>query len=413
MFKKLFIVVLFFVSFSSLNAEILFENDNTNKAIQKLAEQKIYSNKTAGMVVLVVKNGETKYLNAFGYAELKNKGKIIRSPIKMQTDTIFDLASLTKVLATTQAIMMLIEDGKLKLDDKASKYLLEFQTAEKSDITIYDLLTHSSGLAPWRPLYMHAKNQKEVLYYISKLPLAYPPRTNQIYSDLGFISLGVIVEVVSGERLDIYLNKNLYSKLGMKDTAFILSKRQKERSASTSWNNLFEQNMIAEGKFGVKAKPKDFKNWRKYTLKGEVDDGNAYYAMQGISGHAGLFSTASDISKLMLLMLNGGSYNGVSFYSQEIINDFSAKQNANYLKGRAIGFDYSRDYMGKKRKDGTFWHIGFTGGCLAINKAENIGIIILTNRENVGLNSQRGYTGFNDLCGGIMDVIYENYQETN
>ena len=414
MFKKGLVLILVFLGIlSQLNAQengvILFKNDNTNKKIQQLAEDKIFAHKTAGMVVVVVKDGVTQYLNAFGYSDLKDKGKNIRNPKSMKTDAIFDLASLTKVLATTQAVMMLINENKLQLNDKASTYLTEFQTPDKEEITIYDLLTHSSGLAPWRPTYMYAKNKQEVLAYIGKLPLAYKPRTNQIYSDLGFISLGAVVEKITNESLDAYISNNLYQKLGMIDTGYNISKEKKIRAVSTSWNNLFEQNMIKEGKYGNKGNPKDFKGWRNYTLKGEVDDGNAYYAMAGVSGHAGLFASASDIAKIMQLMLNGGTYNGVSFYSQEIMDNFSQLQTGQGMKGRAIGFDYSRDYMGKKRPQGTFGHIGFTGNCLAINKEKNIGIAILTNRENVGFNSNGGYTGYNDMCTEIMDSIYSNY----
>ncbi|MDR0484059.1 MAG: serine hydrolase [Alphaproteobacteria bacterium] len=411
MFKK--IITLFFigVAFScSLNAEILFKNELINKKIQNIADEKIRSNKTAGMVVLVQHGDNTEYLNAFGYSYLKDKGRNIKYPVEMKTDTIFDLASLSKVLATTQAIMMLQHENKLQLDDKVSKYLTEFNTPDKENITIYDLLTHSSGLSAWKPLYIHAKNKHEVLAYIGKLPLAYKTGTNQIYSDLGFITLGAIVESASGESLDTYLQENLYKKLGMNDTGYNPSSDKKSRIAATSWENLFEQNMLKDGKYGVVEKPEDFKNWRKYTLQGEADDGNAFYAMQGVSGHAGLFSTAQDVSKLMQVMLNGGTLNGVEFYSADILNTFSQKQDKADFKGRAIGFDYSRDYMGKNRFPNTFGHIGFTGGCLALNKEQKLGIVILTNRENVGLNANGEYTGFNDLCSEIMDTVYENYK---
>ncbi|MCL2566643.1 MAG: serine hydrolase [Alphaproteobacteria bacterium] len=397
----------FFLLFSfSLNAEILFKNEAINQKIQNIAEEKINSQKTAGMVILVQQGGQIQYLNAFGFAYLKEGGRNIKHPVLMAYDTIFDLASLTKVLATTQAVMMLINENKLHLDDKVSSYLPEFNTPDKANITIYDLLTHSSGLAPWQPLYIHAKNKQEAINYIAKFPLSYKPQTNQVYSDLGFIVLGAVVEKISGMPLDVYLQENLYSKLGMNDTGFNLSQDKKSRSAATSWNNLFEQNMLKQGKFGVKEKPSDFKNWRNYTLQGEVDDGNAFYAMQGVSGHAGLFSSAADIAKLMQLMLDGGG----SFYSQEIIDEFSAKQDNPNFKGRAIGFDYSRDYMGKNRPQKTFGHIGFTGNCLALNRDKNLGIIILSNRENIGMNNNGEYTGFNELCTAIMDAVWENYK---
>ncbi len=415
MLKKISIVVLVVLLFLTfLKAEdskiILFKNDFTNKKIQELADGKIFANKTAGMLILVQKDGEIQYLKAFGYADLKDRQKTIRSPKLMKTDTIFDLASLTKVLATTQATMMLIYEDKLQLTDKVSRYIEEFNTADKSNITIYDLLTHSSGLPAWRPLYMYVDNKKDVVKYIANIPLSYKTKTNQIYSDLGFIILGIVIEKISEKSLDDYLTDNLYSKLEMFDSGYNLSEDKKIRSASTSWGNIFEKNMIKNGKYGLKDDPKRFKKWRNYTLKGEVDDGNAFYVMEGISGHAGLFSSGIDISKLIQLMLNGGTYNGVTFYSQDIMNQFSEIQKLLGLKGRAIGFDYSRDYMGKNRPQRTFGHIGFTGNCLAINKENNIGILILSNRENVGLNSQGSYTGFNELCTDIMDAVYDNYR---
>ncbi|MDR2007818.1 MAG: serine hydrolase [Alphaproteobacteria bacterium] len=380
-----------------------------SEKIQAIAEEKIYSHKTAGMVVLVQQGGEIQYLQAFGFAYLKEGGRNIRKPIPMQTDTIFDLASITKVLATTQAVMMLIHENKLHLDDKVSAFLPQFNMSDKMNITIYDLLTHSSGLSPWQPLYIHAKNQQEAINYIAKFPLAYKTGTNQIYSDLGFIVLGAVVEKITGQLLDVYLQENLYDRLGLADTGFNIGEDKRLRAAATSWNNLFEQNMLSQGKYGVKEKPNMFKNWRNYTLQGEVDDGNAYYALGGVAGHAGLFSTAADVSKLMQLMLNGGTMNGVEFYSPDIMAQFATRQDANpNLKGRAIGFDYDRDYMGKNRPQGTFGHIGFTGGCLALNRAQNLGIIILTNRENIGMDSVGNYTGFNDLCTAIMDVVWES-----
>lgn len=200
--RKILLVILFMLSFNVFSENI----ENLNK-IDEVTKKYMENETIPGSVVLVSKNGKIVYLKAFGYAQLFDRDKKMEKPLLMNENTIFDLASLTKVMGTTQAIMKLCSEKKINVEDKVSKYIKGFEKNGKENIKIKDLLTHTSGLTPWQPIYYHSKNPKETLEYIKNMKLEYKTGTERKYSDFSFIILGFIVEKVTGQKLDDYLEK--------------------------------------------------------------------------------------------------------------------------------------------------------------------------------------------------------------
>ncbi|WP_372638776.1 serine hydrolase, partial [Fodinibius sp.] len=288
-------------------------------AIDSLIQREIAADHIPGAVIQIKKSDSVLHRAAYGYAQKYNYGlKRLEDPVQMTTGHLFDLASLTKVMATTLGIMIMADNDALDLDDPVHKYLPEFKKGEKSEITIRHLLMHTSGLPQWVPTYYHASNAQERYQYIASIPLKWPVGAERHYSDLGFMLLGDIIEKISGQRLDEYLEKELYTPLNLEHTTFnpLNNKGLKvEAIAATSHGNPFEKQMVYDDSFGyqVDVDPEFWNNWREYTLRGEVNDGNSWYANNGVAGHAGLFSTIDDLQVLVDLLLERGKVNGRTF----------------------------------------------------------------------------------------------------
>ena len=369
------------------NASIVNIDKNDLSKIDDLVNENIKNGTFPGGVVLVAKDGEIVYEKAFGDSQKYDMGKELEKPRKTSVETIYDLASVTKVMATTQAIMKLSYEGKLDVNDKVIKHIPEFGKNGKENVKIKDLLTHTSGLTPWKPTFYYASTPEEELKFICDLPLEYETGTDRKYSDFSFMTLGFIVEAVTGEKLDEYVENAIYKPLGMNDTMYVpLNKNAslKDRIAATSWGNPYEYKMVDDDNFGYvcEEEAEDFKGWRDYTLIGEVNDGNAWYANKGVAGHAGVFSTASDLSKLGQLILNGGTYNGVTLYDQATVDEFTSIQSK---FGHGYGWEINRGgensgYMGKYANDNVFGHTGFSGTQVIFDKENDLQIISLTNK---------------------------------
>ena len=268
--------------------------------------------------------------------------------------TIYDLASLTKVVATTAAIMVLYDRGKLRLDDRASKFLPELREGPKRDITIRQLLEHRSGLPAGRELWRKARSARGARRMVLETPLAYRPGTRQIYSDLGADVLGFVAEAVSGEPLDTFTRRNVFTPLRMTSTMFRPSARVRSRVAPTE-------------RFSSRGHP----------LRGEVHDPNAY-ALGGVAGHAGLFATASDLAIFARMMLGGGSYHGVRIVSDSTVALFTRR----VAGTRALGWETCAGgaSCGQHMGERAFGHTGFTGTSIWIDPERELFIIVLTNR---------------------------------
>jgi beta-N-acetylhexosaminidase len=304
-----------------------------------------------GGQVVVVKNGVMVMNKSFGRLEYADTSSTITET------TMYDLASLTKVIATTSAIMKLYEEGKLSLDEVVVKYLPEFGVRGKEKITIRNLLLHNSGLPAFQPLLM-CKSAEEVLDSVLSSSLIYKTGDSTVYSDFGFITLGKIVERITGVSLDRYVDTAFFKPLGMMHTMFNPPESLWMNIAPTEYDSL----------------------WRKKLVRGTVHDERAEM-LNGVSGHAGLFSTASDLAIFMQMLMNGGRYNGKQFLHSETIELFTRRQKKST---RALGWD-SKTMTGYSSAgtlfgEKSFGHTGFTGTSVWADPEKKIFVILLTNR---------------------------------
>ncbi len=362
-----------------------------------------------GAVVLISKDNKINFLKAYGNAQkYAYDKKSLSKTISMQKTTLFDVASLTKVFATTYAIMLLIDEGLINLDDHVARHLPEFSANDKADITIRNLLTHSSGLSEWKPVYYHATDKHQAIKYINELVIKYPIGKERHYSDLGFMVLGYLIEKVSGSPLNMFLDKNLYRDLNLRNTLFIPEKRKKGEIAATSHGNPFEQRMVADDKFGYKCDENatDYTSWRKYTLIGEVNDGNAFYTHKGVAGHAGLFSTAEDLNVLINIILNKGRHDNKEIIKEQTIAEFIRKDRLQNGLGWAMSpkIICTEDY-----KDvGAFGHTGFTGTFVLGVPKTKLAIVLLTNRQNIGVDKKGYYYNLKNLRTRIVNIVLKD-----
>jgi len=337
-----------------------------------------------GAVFLVARDGHVLHERAFGYAQLNDyEGHRLASLPAMRTSTVFDLASVTKVMATTMATMLLVSRGSIDLDAPVRRYLTDFRGAHLDSITVRHLLSHSAGLVQWQPLYYHAATSAQTYAVIRDMPLEWGVGDARHYSDLGFMLLGYIVERVSGQSLDTFLDAELYRPLGLRWTTFNPKVRGFTEFAATEQGNVYERHMVYDSTFGYRylGDPTAWNGWRQRVLIGEVDDGNSYYANGGVAGHAGLFSTAADLRVLLDLLNNRGNYGGRQYIRPEVVDAFLTRDKyENYLGWQAPS----------SLPPGSFSHTGFTGTYVAGVPRFKLSIVLLTNRQNMGTNP-KGY----------------------
>ncbi len=311
----------------------------------------------------------------------------------MRTSTMFDLASVTKVVATTMAMMLLVDRGKVELDAPVWRYLPDFRGAHLDSITVRHLLSHSAGLVQWQPLYYHAANAAQTYAVIRDMPLQWGVGDARHYSDLGFMLLGYIVERVSGESLDRFLSDSLYRPLGLRSTTFNPKSHGFIEFAATEQGNVYERHMVYDSTFGYRYRgdPTTWNGWRQRVLNGEVDDGNSFYANGGVAGHAGVFSTAADLRVLLDLLNNRGS-GGRQYVRPEVVDAFLTRDKyQNFLGWQAPSY----------LPAGSFSHTGFTGTYVAGVPQYKLSIVLLTNRQNLGTDA-RGY--FSDV-GALQQAV--------
>ncbi len=377
-------------------------------AIDSLIQKEIEAEHIPGAVIQVKQGDSILHRSAYGYAQKYDYDmQPLPDPEPMTTDHLFDLASLTKVSATTFGIMMLVDDGAIQLNDPVHKYLPEFSEGEKAQITVRHLLTHTSGLPQWVPTYYHASNQKERYQYIAGLPLKWPVGEERHYSDLGFMLLGDIIEQATNQPFNEYLQEKLYQPLNLQHTTFNPRDKDFQNIAATSHGNPFEQRMVYDDEFGynVDVDPESWDGWRGYTLRGEVNDGNAWYANGGVAGHAGLFSTIDDLQALVDLLLNKGQFRDQQHISPSVVDTFLTKDRY----GNGLGWAMEKDFISAEGSPGgTFGHTGFTGTNIVVVPRDSLSIILLTNRQNVGTQDNGYYFDLGPLRQAIFDVVTEH-----
>jgi uncharacterized protein YbbC (DUF1343 family) len=323
-----------------------------------------------GAVVLVVRQGKVAFRKAYG---LRSKRP---AEAAMTADTVFDLASLTKPVATATAVMLLLERGKLALSDPVAKHLPEFGQNGKGRVTVEQLLLHTSGLVADNPLADYKEGRKKALERVGRLYPVAGPGERFLYSDVNFIVLGELVEKLGGEPLDVFARQRVFEPLGMKETAFRPGKPLAERAAPT------EQR---EGRW----------------MRGEVHDPRAYL-LGGVAGHAGLFSTADDLAVFAQMVLDGGSHAGKRVLKPETVRLMTTPRP---VPGglRALGWDVQTRFSSNRGDGfpvGSFGHTGFTGTSLWIDPSSRTAVIFLSNRVHPDGKGQ-----INRLRGRVASIV--------
>lgn len=345
----------------------------------------IRSGGAPGAVCIVGRDGKIVYRKAFGDSTLVPE----RRP--MPLDTVFDLASLTKVVATTSSIMALVEDGRLSLNTRVASIWPEYGVNGKEDVTVRQLLTHTAGLSAGHPFFARYgqenaashpgspdwKDQSSKVYGdLAAAAVRYTPDSRLVYSDDGFMSLGEIVRRVSGERLDRYVKHRIFAPLKMNDTTFLPGPALANRAAPT------------EQRFG---------RW----LKGEVHDPSSW-TLGGVAGHAGLFSTADDLARFCQMLLNGGELGGNRVLSPATVRAMTSPATPEGLPIRGLGWDIDSGYT--RRGDlygvGGFGHTGWTGTSLWVDPTSKTFIVLLTNR-----NHPKGGGGVSELQRRVSTLV--------
>ncbi|MFN2399464.1 MAG: serine hydrolase domain-containing protein [Gemmatimonadaceae bacterium] len=342
------------------------------RAIDRVVTRGISAGGFPGAAVVVGRKGAAVWQKGFGRIDWRTSSSRV-SP----TETFYDLASLTKVIATTTAVMILFDEGRISLDAPVQTYLPAFVGNSKDLVTVRHLLTHRSGLPASRDLWRITRTPEEARRVVVETPLQCSPGACFVYSDLGAIVLAMIVESVSGTTLDVFVNERVFHPLGMTNTFFRPADALRERAA-----------------------PTEVTPPRGYPLRGEVHDENAY-ALGGVAGHAGLFSTAADLSIFAQMLLNGGEYNGVRVVSDSAIQIFSARTAGN----RALGWA-SADGSGGSGQyftDNAYGHTGFTGTSMWLDPDREMFVVLLTNRVHAARARRPGKV-ISDVRADLADA---------
>lgn len=363
---------------------------NDFSEVDYIIENGISSRSFPGAQLLIGNKEGILYQKSYGYYTYDRTTPVTES-------SIFDLASLTKVIATTSAVMKLYDQGKLSLDDRVAYYLPDFSVNGKEWINIRNLLLHNSGLRAWMPFYTTCSNKDDVIRTICSEELRYDPGTDFIYSDLNAILLGVIVEKVSGMSFDEYCRTEIFEPLGMESTTFNPTGSLKDLALPTEYDN----------------------NWRGRQLQGEVHD-EAASVMGGVSGNAGLFSNTTDIYKLVSVLMNDGRYYNSytasakieAFVYEASIHKFLEKpSDLYYYNTRLLGWDSKPEPTSVRRpcgeliSDNCFGHTGYTGTSVWTDMDRGLVIILLTNR----VYPSRSATGIRNVRPELHNKVIEIY----
>ncbi len=335
----------------------------SSEQISSLLQQGISDKIFPGAVAVIADHGEVSYYEAFGHRTVLPRTK------PMRRDTIFDAASLTKPVVVATLVMRLAEDGKLDIGDSVKKYLPEF---DREKITLLHLLTHTSGLPAWRPIYLNVKSRDEVIGYLGTIGLEYPIGEQVVYSCLGYILLGELIERTSGQTLDCLAQEWIFAPSEMRNTQYCPPPEWKNNCAATEDSNNFEKRMTNGERY----------DWRTGVLCGEVHDENAHF-LGGVSGNSGLFSTARDLAKFCQILVNGGD----GILTSDSIFRLSQVYTAGLNSNRSIGWIILND--------GSLYHTGFTGTSIRIHFERRMFAILLTNRVHPNA-TREGILAFRD-----------------
>ena len=414
------------------------EEEGFHKECFELIEDLIASDISYGFPsaqLAIIRHGKLVYANTWGYLNSYDQdGNKIEDPIAANNDTLYDLASVTKMFSVNYAIQKLVSENEISLSDHIYEYLgnsfyedtldfcydfgtqvsLQTQKDWKASLTIEDLLKHRGGFPPspryfnihvdapsqeyydeaYNILYSGSEHSEETkqatIEAICQTPLQYEPRTRYLYSDVDYMALGAIVEKITGLDLDTYLKENFFKPMGL------------DRITYNPLENGFEKDDCAATELIGNTRDRliDFPGVREYPLQGEVHDEMAWYSMNGISGHAGLFSNATDLAKLAFVMFSGG-YGQYRFFDRNVIDVFTSPSDINNTNS-AIGWARQGDdqrswYFGSLSSPDTIGHQGWTGTLVMIDPENDIVMVYLTNERNTPLTDK--YVNANDFDG--------------
>jgi LPXTG-motif cell wall-anchored protein len=419
------------------NAESVGINQSTLDLIDTMINNDVKYGFTSAQLA-VIKDGVMVKNSAYGNVNsYKQDGTPKTDSAKVTTETLYDLASNTKMYATNYAIQKLVSDGRINIADKITKYFPNFVDGAndpikgKGNLTIQNLLEHQGGF-PADPQYhnnkfnqatqkpdknvdnpLYSQDKATTLEMVLKTPLQYEPGTKTVYSDVDYMLLGLIVEKVTGVALDEYVENTFYKPLGLNNIVYNPLQKgfEKDNIAATELNGNTRDGAIS------------FENIRDYTLQGEVHDEKAYYSMDGVSGHAGLFANAEDLAKLAQVMINDGGYGNSKFFSKNTIEEFTKRKASSPVWG--LGWWREGDngrlwYFGTQSSSNTFGHQGWTGTLTVIDPEINLVVVLLTNKINspvidntINANTFIGNKFTTATLGTIPTLVYESIIHNN
>jgi serine-type D-Ala-D-Ala carboxypeptidase len=372
--------------------------NSPERDITTMLRSRIDSGDFPSAVYVVAERGLTVFTDALGDA--------VRQPETHPAtlDTIYDLASLTKPLVTGLLCAKLVEAGELTLDSSIANYLLEFDRPDKNQITVRELLTHTSGLPAWRPLYLLAQGEPEsALAAIANEPLEFETGKRVAYSDLGFIMLGFLLERLTGHKLSQLASEQIIKPLGLHRTFFNPSQATRTGVAACESGNAYERDMC-EHSFSVES-ISNYRDWRKDVVWGEVHDGNAHF-LRGAAGHAGLFSSVAETLRLANQFIAGQS----ELLATDTCKLFRENMTAGLNEARSFAWQLAatRDSTaGTALPADAFGHTGFTGTSCWLDAERERVFILLTNRTHahslpfVNINATR--REFNNLAAAALN----------
>ncbi len=368
-------------------------------AIQSAMDRAVQDRVFPGAVLAVRQGGEMRCVVVAGRLSTEPPGDTV------QSSTIYDLASLTKPLVTVTCLVLLIQNGELQLDAPIGSILMELEGAPIGSVSLRELLTHSSGLPGWRPIYEKLESdgssrdrrelestKQTVLQLIRDEPLTYVPGERSLYSDLGFILLGLTVERISGLSLDQHYDKNVAGPLGARPLLFTPIPAGTDQVMSSS----VDIAVIA---------PTEWDGWRRRLLRGEVHDENAA-AMGGVAGHAGLFGTAESVLAVAGAWIEAHCGRS-SILDRDLVREFSRRTTLVPKSSWALGWDTptAPSSSGKYFSASSFGHLGYTGTSLWIDPLRELEVVLLSNRVHPTRKNDRIYS----FRPAIHDLVFAEF----
>ena len=402
-------------AFATLNSSVAKTIDFS--AVDKLIEKDVSAG-FPGAVLAVIKAGKILKLTAYGDAkQYQQNDLMLLRPEPMQTNTLFDLASNTKIFATNFALMKLVSEGQLNINNRVSDYLTEYQGDGRELRQVKDLLTHKAGYPPVFDFHRKDTRYGEAFFsqasettkqlLLTSVPLASEPSAQHVYSDIDYMILGVLIERISGQPLDKYLEQHIYAPLKLNNTLFNPLKKgfNRQQFAATELSGNTRDGRI------------HFDNIRTNVLQGQVHDERAFYSLDGVAGHAGLFSNAPDLAVLCQVLLNKGGYGDKQIFNASSLAQFLTPQSTDETYGlgfRLAGNNQARRWhFGPYASPQAYGHTGWTGTVTVIDPAYDLAIVLLTNARHSpikGSEKRYQFVGKNfetAQYGSIVSLIYE------